>query len=319
MNTDCFWYPHCEKIRHIAGQCCPVCDGTSSTTTPRPVQTTLSPDNAPYFKHCPKERLILSTLGRNYVDIRAQVNLTVVDKSGKKYAVRYSETRISAKPCNCTENYHIIIARSEVDKHGRFASCMFNVHVFDNNPPVYKTCPTSIAAFEDEIITWDRPEPYDNVAIKTEKLKSLHENNSKFKVGSHVVMYILTDAQGNIGICNFLVAIYERGTTDPTAPLELKNGDEKDKSVLINVVIGVLTGLIALTTISIVLACYYRRRNQDLPSGNAHPVSGFDNDMYTSFTPPPSYSRSSSAKLLPKCMVRDEKLPLEEVDVNELS
>jgi hypothetical protein len=24
-------------------------------------------------------------------------------------------------------------------------------------------------------------------------------------------MYILTDAQGNIGICNFLVAIYERG------------------------------------------------------------------------------------------------------------
>ena len=85
---------------------------------------------APYFKHCPKERLILSTLGRNYVDISAQVNLTVVDKSGKKYAVRYSETLISAKPCNCTENYHIIIARSEVDKHGRFASCMFNVHVF---------------------------------------------------------------------------------------------------------------------------------------------------------------------------------------------
>jgi hypothetical protein len=56
--------------------------------------------------------------------------LTVVDKNGKKYAVRYSETLISAKPCNCTENYHIIIARSEVDKHGRFASCMFNVHVF---------------------------------------------------------------------------------------------------------------------------------------------------------------------------------------------
>ena len=85
---------------------------------------------APYFKHCPKERLILSTLGRKYVDIRAQVNLTVVDKSGKKYAVTYSETFISAKPCNCTENYHIIIALSEVDKHGRFATCMFNVHVF---------------------------------------------------------------------------------------------------------------------------------------------------------------------------------------------
>ena len=72
----------------------------------------------------------MSTLGRNYVDIRAQVNLTVVDKREKKYAVIYSETFIYAKPCNCTENYHIIIARSEMDKHGRFATCMFNVHVF---------------------------------------------------------------------------------------------------------------------------------------------------------------------------------------------
>lgn len=64
------------------------------------------------------------------MDIRAQVNLTVVDKSGKKYTVKYSQERIYAKPCNCTDNYHIIIAQSEVDKHGRFASCMFNVHVF---------------------------------------------------------------------------------------------------------------------------------------------------------------------------------------------
>lgn len=64
------------------------------------------------------------------MDIRTQVNLTIVDKSGKKYAVRYSQKYIYAKPCNCTENYHIIIAQSEVDKHGRFASCIFNVHVF---------------------------------------------------------------------------------------------------------------------------------------------------------------------------------------------
>ena len=74
-----------------------------------------------------------------------------------------------------------------------------------------------------------------------------------------------------------------------------------------------------MITISIVLARYRRRRNQDEPSGNAHPVSGFDNGMYTSFTPPPSYSRSSGAKLPPKYMVRDEKLPLGEVDVKALS
>ena len=76
-----------------------------------------------------------------------------------------------------------------------------------------------------------------------------------------------------------------------------------------------------MTTISIVLACYYRRRNQNLPSGNAHPVSGYDNGIYaTPNTPPPSYGRSSGAKLPPKYMVRDDKLPVyEEVDVNELS
>ena len=74
-----------------------------------------------------------------------------------------------------------------------------------------------------------------------------------------------------------------------------------------------------MTTISIVLACYYRRRNQYLPSGNAHPVSGFDNGMYASLIPPPSYCRSSGAKLPPKYMVRDEKPPLGEVDAKALS
>ena len=33
MATDCFGYPHCEKIRHIAGQCCPVCDGNIFSIT----------------------------------------------------------------------------------------------------------------------------------------------------------------------------------------------------------------------------------------------------------------------------------------------
>ena len=79
--------------------------------------------------------------------------------------------------------------------------------------------------------------------------------------------------------------------------------------------------MIALTTIAIVFAFYRRRRNQNLASGNAHPVSGYDNGIYaTPNTPPPSYGRSSGAKLPPKYMVHDEKLPAyEEVDVKALS
>ena len=33
MVTDCFGYPHCEKIRHIPGKCCPVCDGNIFSIT----------------------------------------------------------------------------------------------------------------------------------------------------------------------------------------------------------------------------------------------------------------------------------------------
>lgn len=86
-------------------------------------------------------------------------------------------------------------------------------------------------------------------------------------------------------------------------------------------VIGVLTGLIALTTIAIILTCYRRRRNQNLASGNAHPVSGYDNGIYaTPNTPPPSYGRSFGAKLTSKYMVHDDKPPVyEEVDVKALS
>jgi len=74
-----------------------------------------------------------------------------------------------------------------------------------------------------------------------------------------------------------------------------------------------------LTTIAIVLTCYRRRRNQNLAIGNAHPVSGYDNGIYTPNTPPPSYGHSFGAKLLQKYMVRDDKLPFDEVDVKALS
>jgi hypothetical protein len=83
--------------------------------------------------------------------------------------------------------------------------------------------------------------------------------------------------------------------------------------------------LIALATIAIAIAIaiafYRRRRNQNLASGNAHPVSGYDNGIYaTPNTPPPSNGRSCGAKLPPKYMVRDDKLPVyEEVDVKALS
>ena len=76
---------------------------------------------------------------------------------------------------------------------------------------MYTTCPSTIAAFEDEVIIWDEPTATDNVGIKDTTFISDYPNNSKFPEGQHFLMYIAVDHEGNVGACKFLVAVYKRG------------------------------------------------------------------------------------------------------------
>lgn len=311
---------YCANPRMISGQCCPICNGT----TPRPttVRPTLPPNTGPSFKHCPSGTLIINTHREKFINIRRSVNLTVVDNSGTRYTIRYSKEIIEAIPCSCGKNIHIITAQSEPpDQYGRFASCHITVHVVDNHPPMYSTCPSEISAFEDEIISWDKPEASDNVGIKSESFISDYENNSKFPEGSHLLMYVAVDHEGNVGACRFLVAVYKRGTSDPTMPNQLKREDEEDKKNLIILpVIGILAVLILMIAIILTALCCRRLKKKENARQTESERNAYDNAIYATATPPrtppPSYSKTGGMKLPPKYVLGDEKPPLyEEMDV----
>ncbi|XP_071134320.1 uncharacterized protein [Mytilus edulis] len=310
----------CLSQKYIPGQCCPVCDDT--TPPPTTVRPTLPPNTGPSFKHCPSGTLIINTHREKFIDIRRSVNLTVVDNSGKTYKIQYSKEIIEAVPCSCGKNIHIITAQSHPpDQYGRFASCHITVHVVDNHPPMYSTCPSEISAFEDEIISWDKPEASDNVGIKKENFISDYENNSKFPEGSHLLMYVAVDHEGNVAACRFLVAVYKRGSSDPTMPNQLKRDDEENKKdMIILPVIGVLAVLILIIAIILTAMCCRRLKKKENAHQNGSEQNAYDNAIYSTATPPrtppPSYSKTGGMKLPPKYVLGDEKPPLyEEMDV----
>ncbi|VDI27085.1 Hypothetical predicted protein [Mytilus galloprovincialis] len=342
----------CLSQKYIPGQCCPVCDDkppdecgpickmfcengfqtdergcpicTCKNTTPPPttVRPTLPPNTGPSFKHCPSGTLIINTHREKFIDIRRSVNLTVVDNSGKTYKIQYSKEIIEAVPCSCGKNIHIITAQSHPpDQYGRFASCHITVHVVDNHPPMYSTCPSEISAFEDEIISWDKPEASDNVGIKKENFISDYENNSKFPEGSHLLMYVAVDHEGNVAACRFLVAVYKRGSSDPTMPNQLKRDDEENKKdMIILPVIGVLAVLILIIAIILTAMCCRRLKKKENAHQNGNEQNAYDNAIYSTATPPrtppPSYGKTGGMKLPPKYVLGDEKPPLyEEMDV----
>lgn len=303
----------CDKTKMTPNACCPVCDDTHPPS-----------GNGPSFRHCPKEKLVIHTHEERFIDIRKSVNLTVVGSSGV-YQVRYSKEIIKAVSCSCSKNIHIVTAQSKPDIYGRIASCHFSVHVLDNHPPIYSSCPADIAAFEDEIISWDKPKATDNIGIKSEKIISDYENNSKFPEGTHVVMYVSVDHEGNVGVCRFLVAIYKRGTSDPTMPSELKkeNRDNSKMNITLSVV-GLLAGVVLL--IVVVLCALYcrrmkKRRNEQTTGSDSN---AYNNEIYattpTSGTPPPSYGKAGGMKLPPAYITGDDQPPVyEELDVKVFS
>ncbi|XP_063405005.1 kielin/chordin-like protein isoform X6 [Mytilus trossulus] len=314
---------YCENPRMITGQCCPMCDDTTPTPPPpTTVRPTLPPNTGPSFKHCPSGTLIVNTHREKFIDIRRSVNLTVADNSGKTYKIQYSKEIIEAVPCSCGKNIHIITAQSHPpDQYGRFASCHITVHVVDNHPPMYSTCPSEISAFEDEVISWDKPEASDNVGIKKESFISDYENNSKFPEGSHLLMYVAVDHEGNVAACRFLVAVYKRGTSDPTMPNQLKREDEENKkNMIILPVIGILAVLILMIAIILTALCCRRLKKKENARQTGGEQNAYDNAIYSTATPPrtppPSYSKTGGMKIPPKYVLGDEKPPLyEEMDV----
>lgn len=102
------------------------------------------------------------------------------------------------------------VTYTATDGSGNTATCVFNVVVEDNTPPVIAACiSTDIVGVADAFcgtsVSWTPPTATDNCGSLT--LTSSHEPGATFSIGTTVVTYTATDDAGNISTCSFNVIV----------------------------------------------------------------------------------------------------------------
>lgn len=107
-----------------------------------------------------------------------------------------------------------VVTYTAVDAAGNTATCSFSVTVTDQSSPVFTSCATDIKAVASSscsaIVTWATPAFSDCSNVT---LLGTHQSGSEFSVGSTIVSYTATDANGKSAVCTFNVIV-----EDKTAP-----------------------------------------------------------------------------------------------------
>ncbi|XP_071961171.1 uncharacterized protein [Antedon mediterranea] len=108
------------------------------------------------------------------------------------------------------------IYNNATDPAGNSAECIFEVVVTDNEEPYYEVCPNSFTVIASSTsneteVSWTVSTPRDNVEVVNET--RTHSTNDLFVIGTYAIRYEATDPSGNIGTCEFTLAVQ-----DATAP-----------------------------------------------------------------------------------------------------
>ena len=102
------------------------------------------------------------------------------------------------------------------DGSGNTSTCVFDVIVQDNTPPVISSCPTDITVQTgvgsltcDQTATWTEPTALDNCAGAMTYTTRSHAPGATFPVGTTTVTYTFTDGSGNTSTCVFDVIVQD--------------------------------------------------------------------------------------------------------------
>ena len=87
--------------------------------------------------------------------------------------------------------------------------------ISDDTPPKFLSCPADITAFTGEIISWVKPEAFDNVGVRR-LIEPYTVNGTIVGTGIHVFTYTAIDWSGNTAQCSFSVEIKSRSEYDNT-------------------------------------------------------------------------------------------------------
>ncbi|MCB0535077.1 MAG: T9SS type A sorting domain-containing protein [Lewinellaceae bacterium] len=126
---------------------------------------------------------------------------------------------ISPNAFDCSDLGEQVITITATDEAGNTSSTTVVVTIEDNLPPTVD-CPSDIVAcWNENTVSYDAPVAQDNCLINggTWNLEEGLPSGSTFPVGETKQVYTFTDANGNVGSCNFIVGITEpivlNGTT----------------------------------------------------------------------------------------------------------
>ncbi|KAJ8023180.1 P-selectin [Holothuria leucospilota] len=108
---------------------------------------------------------------------------------------------------------HSIHYRAE-DEAGNIADCVFNIQVYDNQPPHFDFCPKSVHAFSTTLsravsVTYRIPTATDNASPTSLNVSRVFggASGSLFLPGVHAIHYRATDEAGNRAYCNFYIVV----------------------------------------------------------------------------------------------------------------
>ncbi len=156
--------------------------------------------------------LALNASGSATVTLQS-LNATVTDNCTSALV------EISPSAFDCSNLGEQVVTITASDEAGNTSSTTVVVTIEDNLPPSV-TCPADIVAcWNENTVTYDAPVAQDNCLINggTWNLEEGLPSGSTFPVGETKQLYTFTDANGNVGSCNFIVGITEpivlNGTT----------------------------------------------------------------------------------------------------------
>ncbi|MEL6864502.1 MAG: HYR domain-containing protein, partial [Bacteroidota bacterium] len=166
---------------------------------------TVIDDEAPAWTNCPTDMQLVLPMGQcemvvNWVIPSASDNCTLAN------------TNASLTPGTVLGVGTTIVSYTAFDNSGNSAQCSFSIQISDQEAPALNCPPSNISINSnngcDAVVTWDDITATDNCPGVV--LNGSHQSGDVFPVGTTTVLYIATDANGNVSNCSFDITIADQ-------------------------------------------------------------------------------------------------------------
>ena len=188
-TDNCGLITTCSFVVTVQGACC---------------NNTLDINCPPMYTGCPGSS----------VDPSATGQATSTGSADCPIDVTYSDVILSQGSCSDEREIDRTWVATRVSD-GQTISCVQRIRLLDRQTPVITGCPTNITitagANGQATTSWTAPTATDDCGVAT-IVSSTGSDGGTFSVGSHTVIYTVTDNCGKSTTCSFIVSVQAGGT-----------------------------------------------------------------------------------------------------------